>query len=96
VVCGVEEGMMDLLLLCAVGVYTLLFLSVFILLAKRRRKTFEKRFPPISEAEFVARCRPGTDPKVALKVRRIIADSLGVDYERVYPSSRFVEDLGAD
>jgi hypothetical protein len=30
---------------------------------------FERRFPPISDAEFVARCTPGTDPAVALMVR---------------------------
>ena len=63
--------------------------------AKRRRAAFEEQFPPISDAEFVARCTPGTDPTVALKVRRILADSLCVEYERIYPSSRLVEDLGA-
>jgi len=49
----------------------------------------------MSDAEFVARCTPGTTPKVALKVRQIVAKNLGVDYECIYPSSRFVEDLGA-
>ena len=34
-------------------------------------KSFEKRFPPISDEEFVARCTPGTDPAVALRVRRL-------------------------
>lgn len=62
----------------------------------RREATaaFRKRFPPISDAEFLARCSPGTRPEVALKVRRLVAEELGVEYERVYPSSRF-EDLGA-
>ncbi len=63
--------------------------------AWRDHKAFVEKFPPISDAEFLTRCRPGTDPDVALKVRRIISESLGVDYERIYPSSRFVEDLGA-
>jgi hypothetical protein len=63
---------------------------------RRNQEAFEARFPPISDAEFVARCTPGTRPEVALKVRRIVADTLGVEYERIYPSSRFVEDLGAD
>ena len=54
------------------------------------------RFPPISDAEFVARCAPGTNPDVALKVRRIVADVLCVDYDRIHPSSRFVEDLRAE
>jgi hypothetical protein len=65
-------------------------------MAKRRQESFKERFPPISDAEFLARCRPGTNPAVALRVRRIVADSLGVEYERIYPSSRFVEDLGAE
>jgi hypothetical protein len=63
---------------------------------KRKRLAFEERFPPISDAEFVARCAPGTSPEVALEVRRIVADALGVDYERVYPSSRLIADLGAE
>jgi hypothetical protein len=64
--------------------------------ARRDREAFEARFPPILDAEFVVRCAPGTSPEVALKVRRIAADTLGVEYERIYPSTRFVEDLGAD
>src|SRR5262249_34861045 len=34
---------------------------VFCVLARRQRAAFEEQFPPISEQEFVARCRPGTD-----------------------------------
>jgi len=60
---------------------------------RRRRADFERRFPPISDAEFMQRCLPGTSPAVALKVRRIVADQLGVEYERIYPSSSFVNDL---
>lgn len=62
----------------------------------RRRADFVARFPPISDAEFVRQCIPGTNPDVALKVRRIVADNLGEEYERIYPSSRFIQDLGAD
>ena len=51
---------------------------------------------PISDQEFLARCRPGTSPEVALKVRRIVAEHLAVKYEQIYPSTRFIEDLGAD
>jgi hypothetical protein len=64
--------------------------------AKHQNEAFKLRFPPISDAEFMARCSPETDPAVALKVRRIVAENLGVEYERIYPSSRFAEDLGAD
>jgi hypothetical protein len=75
----------------------LVVLTLFLAAAvcgKVERDAFNVRFPPITEAEFVARCRPGVNPDVALRVRRIVAEQLGVDYERVYPSSRFVEDLG--
>lgn len=57
---------------------------------------FNQRFPPIEDDEFIARCSPGASRDVALRVRRIVAEQLGVEYERVYPSSRFVDDLGAD
>ncbi|MFO0799312.1 MAG: hypothetical protein U0804_17735 [Gemmataceae bacterium] len=57
---------------------------------------FNTRFQPISDDEFVARCSPGTSRHVALTVRRIVAAHLAVEYERVHPSMRWVEDLGAD
>lgn len=60
------------------------------------RAAFNERFPPISDEEFLSRCTSGTRPEVALKVRRIIADNLGVEYERIYPSTSFIDDLGAD
>ena len=65
-----------------------------VVLAKRRLAKFKERFPPISDAEFMALCPAGTSPEIALKVRRIISDQLGVEYERIYPASRFVDDLG--
>lgn len=79
----------------------LFFVIVFAVLVglaqmARDRADFEKRFPPISDAEFMARCPPGTSPEVALKVRRIVADHFAVEYERVYPSTTFIEDIGAD
>ena len=75
-------------------IFAAAFLSVTVLgLVKRR--SFKRRFPPISDEEFLARCKPGTSPEVALKVRRIIAREFGVDYARVYPTTRFVNDLGA-
>jgi hypothetical protein len=71
-------------------------LLVCVISERRKRRAFEARFPPISDAEFIERCAPGTSPDVALKARRILSNSLGVDCERIHPSSRFVEDLGAD
>ena len=73
----------------------ILLLLVCFLLDRRARKAFEEQFPPISDAEFLARCTSGVNPEVALKVRRIFAESLCVEYDRIYPSSRIAEDLGA-
>ncbi len=65
-------------------------------LDRARWREFKKQFPPITDEEFLARCRPGVNAEVALKVRRIFARNLDVEYERRYPSSRIAEDLGAD
>lgn len=65
-------------------------------LDRHRRNDFNERFPPISDDEFMARCPAGTNRVIALKVRRIIAHQLGIEYERIYPESSFVNDLGAD
>ena len=51
---------------------------------------------PISDDEFMAKCDPGTSRDVALGVRRVISESLGVPYESIYPEHRLVEDLGAE
>jgi hypothetical protein len=63
---------------------------------RKRRAAFAAKFPPMSDAKFVEQCGPGISPTVALKVRGNLSDALGVDYERIYPSSRLVEDLGAE
>jgi hypothetical protein len=62
-------------------------------LAARHAKAFNEKYPPISDEEFLARCTPGTNPCIALRVRRVLSESLGVEYERIYPESRLVEDL---
>jgi len=74
----------------------LFFAALCALDARRRAKKWRKQFPPISNQEFLERCTPGTNPYIALKVRKILSECLGVEYERIYPESRLVEDLGAD
>lgn len=86
---------MEPFILLALLLFAITPLALFIL-GIWDRITFEKNFPPISDEEFLRRCRPGTNPEIALRVRRIVAKHLCVPYERVYPSSRFVEDLHAD
>jgi hypothetical protein len=62
----------------------------------RGQQAESRQFPPISDDEFVSRCGPGTNPDIALRVRRILSEYLDVDYECIHPSARLVEDLGAD
>lgn len=65
-----------------------------------RDRHFQWLFPaptaPMSDEEFIAACGPGTDPEVALGVRRIVSEKLSIPYEEIYPSHRFIEDLKAD
>lgn len=63
---------------------------------RQQRARFAERFPPISDEEFVALCKPGTNPVVALWVRKILAEALNVEYDHIHPSSRLIEDLGAE
>ena len=76
----------------ALGVALIIFLLIWTWEAKRYRD-FERRWPPISDDEFVAKCSPGTDHQRALRVRRIIAEQLDIPYERVHPEQSFVDDL---
>jgi hypothetical protein len=71
-------------------------LVVLLCVTAHARRSFRERFAPLTDAEFLARCPPGTDPAVALKVRRMVAERFGVEYERVQPSMTFIEDFGAD
>jgi hypothetical protein len=81
------------------GIIVLLILVATVVLerplARRRLAAFNERFPPISDDEFMARCPAEANRVVALKVRRIVADQLGIEYARIYPESSFVNDLGA-
>jgi hypothetical protein len=62
----------------------------------RQVTDFNARFPPIDDDEFIRRCGPGVNRDVAIRVRRIVSEQLGIEYERVYPEQKFVEDLGCD
>jgi hypothetical protein len=79
-----------------IGVAATLIAAVLVCVVAAKRANFDERFPPISDAEFLARCPPGVDPAVALKVRQIVAEYFAIPYERVHPSMTFVEDIGAD
>lgn len=69
---------------------------VFVLIiisASIEGRIWEARFPPISDDEFMAKMPPGTNREIALKVRRIVAERLFIEYERIHPDSSFVRDL---
>jgi hypothetical protein len=87
---------MDLIFPFLAALVLLIVFATMILCGMKQYEDYKKRFPPISDAEFLANCNPETTPEVALKVRRIVSDNLGVEYERIYPSTRFAEDIGAD
>lgn len=55
-----------------------------------------KKFPPISDDEFIRRCGPEIPPEIALRVRETLSDALGIDKATIYPEHRLVEDLGAE
>lgn len=73
-----------------VGILAIVIYSIF------EQRRWNEKWPPIDEDEFMARCTPGTSRDIALRVRRIVSDQLGVDYDRVYPEQNFVDDLGCD
>ena len=60
---------------------------------KRRVAKFNERFPPIDDHEFLRRCGPGAKRDVALRVRRIVSEQLGIECERIYPEQSLVDDL---
>lgn len=73
-----------------------LFVMALVAIGAIQKQEINERFPPITDDEFLARCSPGTNPEIALKVRRIVSELLAVEYDRIYPSTNFIEDLGAD
>jgi hypothetical protein len=79
------------ILVCLVVASVLLGIGVW--LERRKRIRFESNWPAMSDDEFLAACSPGTSRDTALRVRRIIAEQLGVSYERIHPDQHFVDDL---
>jgi hypothetical protein len=75
--------------------------SLWILLSEisnREHGLFDSnsRWPPIDDDEFIRRCDPGVNRDIALRVRRIVSQQLGVPYDRIHPDQNFVNDLGCD
>ena len=81
-------------------VATVCIVTVCIVATRQRRARmlaeFRQRFPPIDDQEFLRRRSPGVNAETALRVRRVVAEQLGIDYDRVYPEQSFVDDLDFD
>lgn len=88
--------MIETTLVIVVVVGALVLLATALHVDRAAQQDFEERFPPISDEEFIARCEPGCNPMVAIKVRKIVSEQLNVEYARIHPSSRFIDDLRAD
>lgn len=73
-------------------IVALIFLTIC-LAGRWQQKSFNERFPPISDDEFMARCPPDTNREIALKVRQIVAEQCAIEYGRIYPESSFMNDL---
>ena len=84
------------MILIAVSAGTLTAIAVFLSWCLWCDHRSLEQSPSISDDEFMALCKPGTDRRIALGVRRIVAEQLGVDYYHIRPDTRFVEDLGCD
>lgn len=82
--------------LAIVFLLTIFVLAFSLLYGRCQERTFNDRWPPISDDEFVAKCTPGTSRDTALRVRRIISEQLGVPYEQIHPDQSFVNDLHCD
>ena len=77
-------------------IWTIVLLVGFILcVAKslRNARSFRDCWPPIDDDEFVRRCGPGTDRDLAIRVRRVVSNCTGIEYERIYPEQDFIRDL---
>lgn len=73
-----------------------IFLMTVLIVCSFRSVQWLDKWPPIDDDEFMDRCKPGTNREIALKVRRIVSEQLGIEYDRVYPEQNFVDDLGCD
>ena len=71
----------------------MIILGVVHLFETAKSKSFYEKWPPIDDDEFLRRCPPGTNRITAIKVRKIVSDCTGVEYEHIYPEQSFVNDL---
>ncbi len=71
-----------------VGIAIMLFSGAIYLLYLAPSNAFYKKWPAINDDEFVRRCSPGISREVAIKVRKIISDVSGEEYEHIHPEQQ--------
>ena len=79
--------------LAITALVALVILVLLVINGHAVEKRWREKWPKISDDEFMKRCPPGTKRDVALKVRRVISEQTGLEYERIYPEQHFVNDL---
>ena len=59
----------------------------------RHWDVYTEKHPPIGDEEFLRLCDAGANREIALKVRAIICDCTVIDYDRIYPNTRLMQDV---
>lgn len=75
----------------SIGITALFVLGAIYLVFFAPSNKFYDRWPAIDDDEFVRRCSPGTNREVAVKVREIISDVSGEEYEHIHPEQALVD-----
>ncbi|MCA9188873.1 MAG: hypothetical protein R3E01_22760 [Pirellulaceae bacterium] len=89
-----DETLQAIVLSIASAVSIVAALTIFAAIDRLRvAKRFRATFTLIDDDEFLRRCGNGVSRNVALRVRRCVADQLGLPYKCIYPEHTFVEDL---
>ena len=79
-----------------VGIFVVAFAFFGSVGAKENKQKIEARFsgrPVLNENEFATRYFPPDRAEIAIKLRKILANHIGIDLSRMKPTDRFVEDF---
>ena len=88
--------MFDKLLLVVVLAFLIMLTLVGPIYRRHWLGRFCERYHRIDDEEFIRRCGPGVSRHVAITVRRIISERLGIEYERVHPEQSLLRDLDCE
>lgn len=83
----------------AVAIFVPAFLLFGTVASKDREEKIEAHFsgrPVLGEEEFGKHYFPASRSLIAARIRKILANHVGVDLSRMNPSDRFIEDLLMD